>query len=170
MFDFRDECDLGMIDASLEDIDISETIKALRKLKNNKATGLDEITAELLKHGKKRVAQELIHLFNLLWHAEDVPEECRQGIIIPLPKKGCLSDCNNWRGITLLSVPGKAFCSIILNRLKTELDQRLREEEAGFRSGKSCAEQILTFRNIIDQSRKWQKPVFINYVDFKKSI
>ena len=97
MFDFRDECDLGMIDASLEDIDISETIKALRKLKNNKATGLDEITAELLKHGKKRVAQELIHLFNLLWHAEDVPEECRQGIIIPLPKKGCLSDCNNWR-------------------------------------------------------------------------
>jgi len=86
MFDFRDECELGMIDASLEDIDIFETIKALRKLKNNKAAGLDEITAELLKHGKERVAQELTDLFNRLWHA-DVPEEWRQGIIIPLPKK-----------------------------------------------------------------------------------
>jgi len=53
MFDFRDKCELGMIDASLEDIKISETIKALRKLKNNKAAGLDEITAELLKHGKE---------------------------------------------------------------------------------------------------------------------
>jgi len=156
-----------MIDASLEDTDISETIKALRKLKNNKAAGLDEITAELLKHGKERVAQELTHLFNRLWHAEDVPEEWRQGIIIPLP---CLSGCNNWRGITILSVPGKAFCSIILNRLKTELDQRLREEQAGFRSGRSCAEQILTLRNITDQSRKWQKPVFINYIDFKKAF
>jgi len=33
-----------------------------------------------------------------------------------------------------LSVPGKTFCSIglILNRLKTEFDQRLREEQAGF--------------------------------------
>jgi len=108
-----DECELGMIDASLEDINISETIKALRKLKNNKAAGLDRITAELLKHGKEGVAQELTHLINRLWHAEDVPEEWRKGIIILLPKKGCISDCNNWRGITLLFVPGKAFCSII---------------------------------------------------------
>jgi len=132
MFDFRDECELGMIDASLEDIDISETIKALRKLKNNKAAGLDEITAELLKHGKERVAQELTHLFNRLWHAEDVPEEWRKGIIIPLPKKECLSDCNNWRSITVLSVPGETFCIILLNRLKTELAKRLRESKQGF--------------------------------------
>jgi len=45
------------------------------RLKNNKAAGLDEIPAELSKHGKERVAQELTHLFNRLWHAEDVPEE-----------------------------------------------------------------------------------------------
>jgi len=86
--------------------------------------------------------------------------------LFPLPKKGCLSDCNNWRGITLLAVPGKAFCSIILNRLKTEITRGA----SRVRTGRSCAEQILTLRNIIDQSRKWQKPVFINYVDFKKSI
>ena len=103
------------------------------KLKNNKAAGLDEIPAELSKHGKERVAQELTHLFNCLWHAEAVPEEWRQGIIISLPKKGCLSDCNNWRGITLLSVPGKAFCSIILNRLKTELDHDYVRSKQGFK-------------------------------------
>ena len=30
-------------------------------------------------------------------------------MIIKIPKKGSLSDCNNWRGITLLFVPSKSF-------------------------------------------------------------
>ena len=46
------------------------------------------------------------------------------------------------------------------NRLKTHVDQQLREEQAGFRSGRSCTEQILILRNIIEQSRKWQKAVY----------
>jgi len=41
-----------------------------------------------------------------LWSSFD----WRNGVIIPLPKKGDMADCNNWRGITLLSVPGKVFC------------------------------------------------------------
>ena len=72
--------------------------------------------------------------------------------------------------ITLLSIHGKVFCSILLNRLKTEVDNILREEQAGFRKGRSCNEQILTLRNIIDQSLKWQVPLFVNYVDFKKAF
>ena len=36
-----------------------------------------------------------------------------KGVIIPIPKKGTLSDCNNWRGITLLSLPSKIFCKLI---------------------------------------------------------
>ena len=45
------------------------------------------------------MAEELTQLFNEIRHAEDIPEEWREGIIILLPKKGCLGDCNNWRGI-----------------------------------------------------------------------
>ena len=170
LFSFDNESDLGPIEGSLEDFQISETAKAIRKLKNNKAAGLDEIPAELLKQGGEPVTEALTELFNKIWHAEEIPEEWREGIIIPLSKKGCLSDCNNWRGITLLSVPGKVFCSMLFNRLKTQVGQRLREEQAGFRSGRSCTEQILILRNIIEQSRKWQKDVFVNFVDFKKAF
>ena len=35
-------------------------------------------------------------------------------LCINLPKKGNLEVCDNWRGITLLSVPGKVLCRIIL--------------------------------------------------------
>jgi len=87
-----------------------------------------------------------------------------------VPKKGCLSDCNSWRRITLLSVSGKVFCSILLNRLQNEVDALLREEQAGFHAGRSCSEQILTLRNIIEQCHNWQKPLHINYIDFKKAF
>jgi len=56
-----------------------------------------------------------------IWNEEDVPADWSRGVIIPVPEKGCLSDCNNWRGITLMSVPGKVFCSVLLNRLKDEV-------------------------------------------------
>ena len=94
----------------------------------------------------------------------------RKGMIVRLPKKGDLRNCNNWQEITLLSVPGKVLCSILLNRLKDDLDKRLREEQALFCSGRSCSEQILTLRNIIEQSYEFSQKVFINYVDFKKAF
>lgn len=83
-------------------------------------------------------------LFNVIWNAEEVPANWSRGVIAMLPKKGNLGDCNNWRGITLLSIPGKVFCSVLLQRLKDEVDNILREEQAGFRKGRSCSEQIFT--------------------------
>ena len=55
-----------------------------------------------------------------------------EGYLITIPKKGDLSRCDNFRGITLLSVPGKVLNRIILERMK-EVDKTVREEQAGFR-------------------------------------
>ncbi|KAJ8417554.1 hypothetical protein AAFF_G00223970 [Aldrovandia affinis] len=147
-----------------------EVARAIKSLKNNKVPGLDKVSAELLKHGQEVGVESLTHLFNLIWHSEDVPVDWRSGVIVTLPKKGNLSDCNNWRGITLLSIPGKVFCSVLLQRLKTEVDNILREEQAGFRKGRSCSEQIFTLRNIIEQCLELQTTLIINYIDFKKAF
>ena len=170
MFDLEGEPTTMQLDISGSEITTQEVKKAINKLKNNKAAGLDKVTAELLKHGREVVVGELTHLFNLIWEKEEVPVDWGQGVIVTLPKKGSLSDCNNWRGITLLSVPGKAFCSVLLNRLKDEIDHTLRQEQAGFRSGRSCCEQIFTLRNIIEQSQEFRAPLLINYIDFKKAF
>lgn len=53
----------------------------------------------------------LTHMFNLIWHAEEVPADWKSRVIVTLSKKGNLGDCDNWRGITLLSIPGKVFSS-----------------------------------------------------------
>jgi len=58
----------------------------------------------------------------------------KNDIIIPLPKKGDLSDCSDgeWRGITLLSVPGKVFARVLLNCMQDAVDQLLPRQQAGF--------------------------------------
>jgi len=83
---------------------------------------------------------------NKIWNTGEIPQDWRDGIIIPLPKKGDVKDCNNWRGITLLSVPGKVVAGIILNRMKDAVDEVLRQHQAGFRKGRSCCEQIFALR------------------------
>ena len=170
LIDFVQETPMTLLDVTMGNISIEEVTKSIHARKNNKAGVLDEVIAELLKHGGETVAEDLTYLFNLIWRAEEVPGDRRRGAIVKLPNKGNLSDCNNWRGITLLSIPGKVFCSVLLNRLREHVDSRLREEQAGFRKGRSCSEQIFTLRTIIEQSLEHQTPLIINLIDFKKTF
>jgi hypothetical protein len=75
----------------------------------------------------------LYPLLEKLWKEEKIPEEWEKGLIIKIPKKGDLSNCNNWRGITLLSTPSKVLTRIILNRIQNTVERHLRKEQAGFR-------------------------------------
>ena len=87
-----------------------------------------------------------------------------------LPKKGDLQKCENYRGIMLLSVPGKILSRVILERLRDAIDIKLRDEQAGFRPNRSCADQIATLRIIIEQSIEWKSPLYIGFVDYEKAF
>ena len=81
-----------------------------------------------------------------------MPKDWKEGYLGKLPKKGHLNDCKSHRGITLLSIPGKILSRVLLDRLKKAVDPKLREEQAGFRKGRSCPDQITTLRIIVGQS------------------
>ena len=53
-----------------------------------------------------------------------------------IPKKGDRSVCDNYRGITLLSVPSKMFSRVLIQRIQEDVEKQLREEQAFFRKGK----------------------------------
>ena len=72
-------------------------------------------------------------------------------------KKGGLRDCSNYRGIMLLSTPGKVLNRVLLERMKA-VDPKLRDQQAGFRRNRSCADQIASLRIIVEQSLEWNSP------------
>ena len=112
---------------------MAELNKAVRLLKRNTAPGINNIPPELLKDGGDNIREWLLRICRLIWLKERIPSEWGKGIILPLPKKGDLSYCNNNRGITLLDISGKVFFNIMLLRIKDDIDNRLRKNQAGFR-------------------------------------
>ena len=52
----------------------------------------------------------------------------------------------------LLSTPGKVLNRILLERMKEAVDPKLRDQQAGFRRNRSCADQIASLRIIVEQS------------------
>ena len=142
----------------------------IQKLKNNKATGLDQTTGEMLKSGGKPMIKQLTKMFNKIWSTNKNPTHFKSGVIVKIPKKGDLSNTNNWRGITLLSIPGKVLCGIIADRIRPAVDTILREEQAGFRANRSCADQIFSLRRLIEKMKYKRRVLLINYIDFEKAF
>ncbi|XP_047490320.1 uncharacterized protein LOC125039959 [Penaeus chinensis] len=97
-----------------------ELSKAISNLLSGKAPGIDSIPAEVLKGGKPALLEPLHTLLCKCWEKGHIPQDMRDANVITLYKnKGDKSDCNNYRGISLLSIVGKVFARVTLTRLQT---------------------------------------------------
>ena len=113
----------------------------------------------------------LTDLFCTIWEMETVPEEWHQGIIIPPYKgKGSRSDCRSYRGITLLSVPGKVFSHVLLARIRPVLLAHRRQQQSGFTPGRSTCDRILTLNLIAQRRREFGRPTYAAYVDLRSAF
>ena len=86
----------------------------------SKAAGPDNIPAEALKADLDTTVEVPYPLFRKVWDEEKLPTDGKEYFINKIPKKGDLGKCANYRGITLLSVPGKVLNRIILDRMKDD--------------------------------------------------
>ena len=165
-FDFSDVIsEIGTEEPTKEEVK-----SAIRDLKNGKTPGIDSITAEMLKAGGEFSINKVHQLLQNIWRQEELPSKWKQGIIIKLPKKGNLKECKNSRGITLLSVVGKILGRIIIDRMRSGVDKRLRDEQAGYRKGRGTTEQVFVLRNILEQVNEWQATMYVGFVDFEKAF
>jgi hypothetical protein len=114
---------------------------ALKEQKNRKAPRIDNIPPEVLKEDLD-VTIELLHpLCVKVWRTTVVPNDWKNGLLVKVPKKGDVTNCKNWRGITLLSGPSR----IILNRIKICIEKRLQREQAGYQSKRSCIDKTIHY-------------------------
>ena len=97
------------------------------------------------------------------------PDQWITSVIVPLPKKGDLSLMTNYRGISLLSIAAKVYNKTLLNRIRDEVDPILRKNQAGFRPGRSCAQEIHILRRVLEGFRDYQLPLVVTFIDFKKA-
>ena len=145
--------------------------KAIDSLKNGKAPGKDAIPPEVIKHGKHALLHHLHVLLLLCWKEGTVPQDMRDANIVTLYKnRGDRSDCNNYRGISLLSVVGKVFARVALTKLQILAERTLPESQCGFRTGRSTIDMIFSVRQLQEKCREQRRPLFIAFIDLTKAF
>jgi hypothetical protein len=150
----------------------AEILEHLKGLRNFKAAGLDGIKNELLKLCASGEGIGILsRLFNFIWENESLPEELTRGRIVTLFKGGDPFDCGDYRGITLLSVVYKLLSSILNSRLSAfcEREEKLAEEQGGFRPGRGCADQVFNLFSIVGDRLRQGKPTLLCFIDIKKA-
>ena len=119
---------------------------AVQSLKKTKSAGVENIQAELVQAGGDDVITDLTTICYKILQTGEWPTTWTRSLVITLPKKGNLQQCQNYRTISLTSHPSKVMLKIILNRLKSLAEEIIAEEQAGFRAGRSTTEQIFNLQ------------------------
>ena len=111
----------------------------------------------------------LLDLVQMTWRECEVPQDWSDALLIPIPKKGTLSKCDNWRGIALLDVVGKVAARIVQERLQIVAEEELPESQCGFRKGRGCSDMVFTVRQLVEKSWEHRTKSFLVFIDLKKA-
>ncbi|KAI3367252.1 hypothetical protein L3Q82_008304 [Scortum barcoo] len=156
------------VDSSITQAEVTEVV---RKLLGGKAPGVDEIRPEYLKVsgccGAVLADTPLQHCMEV---GDSVPLEWQTGVVVPLFKKGDRRVCSNYRGITLLSLPGKVYARVLERRIRPIVDPRIQEEQCGFRPGRGTVDQLYTLRRVLEGLWEFAQPVHMCFVDLEKAF
>ena len=105
-------------------------------MKNNKAEGIDNIPAEILRSLGEKALKELIQLCQDIYRTGEWPEVFLQTILIPLKKKANVVRCEEFRTLSLLTRASKFLLRVMTKRpqAKAEADGCLGEDQFGIRN------------------------------------
>ncbi|KAK3558055.1 hypothetical protein QTP86_006473 [Hemibagrus guttatus] len=131
---------------------------------------MDEIRPEYLKSLDVVGLSWLTRLCNIAWRSGTVPLDWATGVVVPLFKKGDRRVCSNYRGITLLSLPGKVYSRVLERRVRPLVTPQIQEEQCGFRPSRGTLDQLYTLHRVLEVSWEFAQPVHMCFVDLEKAF
>ena len=83
--------------------------------------------------------------------------------------KGDVHECSNFRGISLLSVIGNVYGTVLINRIRDKTENVIVEVQGGFSRGSGCTDQIFIVRQICEKYLGKGKDVYFAFLDLEKA-
>lgn len=130
----------------LNDINPTNVVKIIDQLKCKNSCDLWDVSMSLIKKVRYEIASPLALVINYCIQNGSFPDVLKMAKVIPLFKKGALSDANNYRPISLLPVFSKIFEKYIANELYTfiETHKILNSRQFGFQRKKNTTNAIVS--------------------------
>ena len=128
---------------------------ALGSITTNKASGSDEIPVELFQILKDDAVKVLHSICQLIWKAQQWPQDWKRSVFIPIPKKGNAKECSNYCTAALISHGSKVMLKILQDRLQQYMNREFPDVQAGFRKDRGTRDQIANIHWIIGKAREF---------------
>uniref|UniRef100_A0A3B3HV32 Reverse transcriptase domain-containing protein n=1 Tax=Oryzias latipes TaxID=8090 RepID=A0A3B3HV32_ORYLA len=165
-FEEAESEDFG-VSLSITRADVTEVVK---ELLGGRAPGVDEVRPEYLKSLDAVGVSWLTRLCSIAWQSGTVPLDWQTGVVVPLFKKGDRRVCSNYRGITLLSLPGKVYARLLERRVRPIVEPRIQEQQCGFRPGRGTVDQLYTLSRVLEGLWEFAHPVHMCFADLEKAF
>ena len=138
---------------------VDKLSKVIDSLAAGKAPGSNSIPPDLIKHCKTTLLHPLHEVLCQCWREGAVPQDMRDTKIITLYKnKGERTDCNNYRGISLLSIIGKVCAQVLLICLQKLAECIYPESQCGFQAERSMVDMVFSLHQLQEKCREQQIP------------
>ena len=124
----------------------------------NKASGGDEIPAELFQILKDDAVKVFHSICQQHWKTQQWPQDWKRSVFIPM--KGNAKECSNYHTIAFISHASKVMLKMLQVTLQQYMNQELAEIQAGFRKGRGTRDQIANICGIIEKAREFQKNIY----------
>lgn len=159
--------DLG---GSVATIGSSEVRRALKKSKKGKATGPDEIPTEVWSCLGEPGIRFLTVLFGRILEGAPMPDEWRRSTTVPIFKgRGDVQNCDNYRGIRLMSQTMKLYERVLECRLR-KLATDIGDQQFGFMPGRSTTDAIFAVRRVCEKYLEQGQQLHCVFIDLKKAF
>ena len=106
----------------------------------------------------------LLYLFQRVCSEGQVFAAWRDALVVLVPKKGNLTMCDDWRGISLLDVARKLLGQIVQERFQCIAESVLPDSQCGFRRGRGCSDMMFVARKLVEKAREHNSLLFVLFV------
>ena len=129
---------------------IDEIKRAILQTNSGRAPVKDGIPAEHIEQQVPTPSLEAVHdVLQSIWEEEKMSDDFLNALIVSLSKNDrSRAECGKYRGVSLLSIDGKIFARVILNRLAAVAEQNLPKAQCGFRPGRCTVNMIFVMRQL----------------------
>ena len=98
------------------------------------------------------------------------PKDWQRAVIVPFYKdKGDRLECKNYRAISLLSIPGKVYGTVLIERVSELTEGLIGEEQCGFRLERECVDQVFVIEEMSEKGIAKGESLFVAYMDLEKA-
>ena len=156
----------------LEPITVDDTIKIIKKINVNKATGIDEIPIKVIKAATTALAKPITTLMNLIFSTRQIPQELKTAVVTPTFKSGDQTKVDNYRPLSVLPATSKIMEYHVKDKLYDYLEKNnlITDAQHAYRTGHSTATCLLKLTEDIRIGMDEGKATGILAIDLSKAF